>query len=194
MKSKEVFEMKRGRWDSESEDEHEHEKKKKLEKKKEKVREKDKKSIKNKLKEDQTSTSDVQPTAVQVRAATRNYQPPFGRCRCIDDVYEKQNFIGQGTYGAVFKAKSKEDNEIYALKQVKLEGSVSSTGFPVAGLREINVLLSLQHPNIIKVKEMVIGNTTDQIFMVMEYCENDLKTCMQQNKQSFSSAEVRSIF
>jgi serine/threonine protein kinase len=48
----------------------------------------------------------------------------------------------------------------------------------------------LNHPNIVKVHEVVVGSTIDKIYMVMEYCENDLKTAMKQNKQSFSTAEV----
>lgn len=114
----------------------------------------------------------------------------FASCRTVDN-YERLNFIDQGTYGMVFRAKCMETSEIYALKQVKLgPDEVSKGGFPITALREINILLALQHPNIIKVREMVIGSTIDKIFMVMEYCENDLKTCMKQFKQSFSIAEV----
>mmetsp|Transcript_17153 Transcript_17153/g.38769 ORF Transcript_17153/g.38769 Transcript_17153/m.38769 type:complete len:253 (+) Transcript_17153:44-802(+) len=40
---------------------------------------------------------------------------------------------------------------------------------------------------------MVVGSSIDKIFMVMEYCENDLKTCMRLSKQSFSIAEVKQI-
>jgi serine/threonine protein kinase len=44
---------------------------------------------------------------------------------------------------------------------------------------QINILLALKHPNIVEVREMVVGSSIDKVFMVMEYCENDLKKCMQ---------------
>ena len=63
-------------------------------------------------------------------------------------------------------------------------------GYPVTALREINILLALQHPYIVKVKEVVVGSSIDKVYMVMEFCENDLKTCMKLSRQSFSTAEV----
>jgi cell division cycle 2-like len=111
-------------------------------------------------------------------------------CRSVEN-YERVNFIDQGTYGMVFRGRCKETNKIYALKQVKINAQeVNHHGFPVTAFREINILLALNHPNIVKVHEVVVGSTIDKIYMVMEYCENDLKTAMKQNKQSFSTAEV----
>lgn len=113
-------------------------------------------------------------------------------CRSVEN-YERINFIDQGTYGLVFKGRCIETNEIYALKQVKLGPEVTKVGFPITAFREVNILMALSHPNIIKVREMVVGSTIDKIYMVMEYCENDLKTCMKQNKQSFSIAEMKQL-
>lgn len=39
-------------------------------------------------------------------------------------------------------------------------------GFPPTALREINILLMLHHPHVIKTREMVVGDTYDKIFMV----------------------------
>jgi cell division cycle 2-like protein len=90
----------------------------------------------------------------------------------------------------VFKARCRETGELYALKQIKFGPETNKVGFPITALREINILLALQHPNIVRVKEMVVGSSIDKIYMVMEYCENDLKMCMKTSKQSFSTAEV----
>ena len=35
-------------------------------------------------------------------------------------------------------------------------------GFPATALREINVLLSLRHENIVNVREMVVGSSMDK--------------------------------
>jgi cell division cycle 2-like protein len=117
------------------------------------------------------------------------HNPIFDGCRSVD-CYQLVNFIDQGTYGMVFKARCRETGELYALKQIKFGPETNKVGFPITALREINILLALQHPNIVRVKEMVVGSSIDKIYMVMEYCENDLKMCMKTSKQSFSTAEV----
>jgi len=114
-------------------------------------------------------------------------------CRSVER-YEHLNFIDQGTYGMVFKARCRESGVVYALKQVKVGGAESNkVGFPITALREINILLALRHPNIVRVREMVVGSSSDKVFMVMEYCEMDLKACMQQAKQPFSVSEVKQL-
>lgn len=65
-----------------------------------------------------------------------------------------------------------------------------SIGFPITALRETNILLALRHPNIVFMKEMVVGSSVDKVFMVMEYLENDLKYCMDQMTKPFTLSEV----
>lgn len=135
----------------------------------------------------------IAPPMVQQKVeapAVRIHNSIFDGCRSVD-CYQRLNFIDQGTYGMVFKAKCRETGEIFALKQIKFGPETTKVGFPITALREINILLALQHPNIVRVKEMVVGSSIDKIYMVMEYCENDLKKCMQ--LQSFSTAEVSAI-
>lgn len=47
--------------------------------------------------------------------------------------------------------------------QVKLTRDNGKEGFPITALRETNVLLSLHHPNIVRVLEMVIGSSLDKV-------------------------------
>jgi hypothetical protein len=35
------------------------------------------------------------------------------------------------------------------------------SGFPLSSVREINLLLKLNHPNIVKVKEVAVGTKND---------------------------------
>jgi serine/threonine protein kinase len=48
-------------------------------------------------------------------------------------------------------------------------------GLPISSLREIKLLKTLRHDNIVLVKDVVVGNDLDQIFLVMEYCEQVIK-------------------
>lgn len=49
---------------------------------------------------------------------------------------------------------------------------MTKEGFPVTALREISVLLSLSHENVVSVREMVVGSSFDKVFMVMEVSNN----------------------
>ncbi|KAG9439331.1 hypothetical protein H6P81_019496 [Aristolochia fimbriata] len=111
-------------------------------------------------------------------------------CRSVDE-FEKLNKIDEGTYGVVFRARDKKTDDIVALKKVKM--AKEREGFPLTSLREINILLSFHHPSIVDVKEVVVGSDLNQIFMVMEYMEHDLKGLMETMKQPFSQSEVKCL-
>lgn len=58
------------------------------------------------------------------------------------------------------KARDKSDNKLYALKKIRMD--LDSDGFPVTSIREIKILNELSHPNIIKLKEVVVGYKQDR--------------------------------
>ncbi len=123
------------------------------------------------------------------------HNPLLHGCQSVE-AYEQIEFIAQGTYGIVFKARGNETGEIVAVKRVKMGNEEGKEGFPVTALRETNILLSLNHPNIVRVKEMVMGSTPDKVYMVMEHFETDLKSLMQNRlKQGdhFITAEVKCL-
>ena len=66
----------------------------------------------------------------------------------ILDGYERLDSLGEGTYGEVFRAKSKKDGQTYALKRIRMENETQ--GIPATTLREIATLRTLKHPNIVK--------------------------------------------
>lgn len=124
--------------------------------------------------------------------AVDHYQVSMlNECRSVD-IYEKLNRISEGTYGVVYRARNRLTGKICALKRIKLDKE--RDGFPLTSVREINILLSLSHPSIVNVSEVVVGSSLDSIFMVMEYADHDLKSVMDQRmKQPFSVAEVKCL-
>jgi len=91
----------------------------------------------------------------------------------------------------VFRAKDMQTGEIYAIKKVKLQKE--KEGFPITSIREINLLLGMNHPNIVNVKEVAIGSSLDHIFVVMEYVEHELKDLMEHTKYTFSTSEIKCL-
>ncbi|KAI7905792.1 kinase-like domain-containing protein [Cokeromyces recurvatus] len=96
----------------------------------------------------------------------------------LDDPYDVEGFkkirkIGEGTYGVVFKAREIKTNEPVALKKLKM---CAYEGVPTTTLREIAILKSLNHENIIKLKDLIHKET--KLFMVFEYADMDLRRYM----------------
>jgi len=119
---------------------------------------------------------------------TSQYNPLISGCRSVD-CYEPLNFIDQGTFGEVFRAKCLDTGRIYAIKKVKLGPSATAKyGFPITALREASILLTLNHPSIVSVKEIVIGSTVDKVYMVMEHGGKDLKETMFLLQQAHGAA------
>ena len=61
--------------------------------------------------------------------------------------------VGEGTYGQVYKANDDKSNVMVALKKVRLENE--KEGFPITAVREIKILRQLDHPNIVKLLDIV---------------------------------------
>uniref|UniRef100_A0AAA9SS41 Cyclin dependent kinase 10 n=1 Tax=Bos taurus TaxID=9913 RepID=A0AAA9SS41_BOVIN len=111
----------------------------------------------------------------------------LGRCRSVKE-FEKLNRIGEGTYGIVYRARDTHTDEIVALKKVRMDKE--KDGVPISSLREITLLLRLRHPNIVELKEVVVGNHLESIFLVMGYCEQDLASLLENMPTPFSEAQT----
>ena len=77
----------------------------------------------------------------------------------------------------VYRAKDKTSCEIVAIKRVKLDKE--KEGFPITALRELNTLLSLEHKNVIRLNEVVHGSSLNKVYMVMEYCNHEVKSILE---------------
>ncbi|WAQ84627.1 hypothetical protein PtA15_5A200 [Puccinia triticina] len=120
----------------------------------------------------------------------RELHPPIQGCRSVY-CYERLNHIEEGSYGVVFRARDKETGEIVALKKIKMDQE--KNGFPITSLREIHTLMMARHENIVHVREIVVGDTLTQIFIVMDFIEHDLKTLLSTMRSPFLASEVKTI-
>ncbi|KAG7473224.1 hypothetical protein MATL_G00093340, partial [Megalops atlanticus] len=114
----------------------------------------------------------------------------LGTCRGVKE-FEKLNRIGEGTYGIVYRARDTRSGEIVALKKVRMDKE--KDGIPISSLREITLLLKLRHPNVVELREVVVGSHLESIFLVMSYCEQDLASLLENMQTPFSEAQVKCI-
>ncbi|XP_033075286.1 cyclin-dependent kinase 10 isoform X2 [Trachypithecus francoisi] len=125
----------------------------------------------------------------------------LGRCRSVKE-FEKLNRIGED------RARDTQTDEIVALKKVRMDKEKDGEqedgvlgphtgrrqkGIPISSLREITLLLRLRHPNIVELKEVVVGSHLESIFLVMGYCEQDLASLLENMPTPFSEAQVKCI-
>lgn len=96
--------------------------------------------------------------------------------------------LGDGTCGCVYKAFNVETYEIVAVKKMKRKFYFWEE---CMNLREVKALRKLNHPNIIKLKEVVREN--NELFFIFEYMEHNLYHIMRERQIPFSEGEIRSF-
>ncbi|KAH7915395.1 Pkinase-domain-containing protein [Hygrophoropsis aurantiaca] len=142
----------------------------------------------------------TEQTATQQHASNRQpysfYVPPRTCHPTIQPArsvycYERLNQIEEGSYGVVFRAKDKETGDIVALKKLKLDEE--KHGFPITALREINALMSCRHENVVHIREVVVGDTLTQVFVVMDFIEHDLKSLLTVMPSPFLQSEIKTL-
>ena len=134
-----------------------------------------------------------EPQIKDLRDDLPPYLPSVSGCRSVEE-FQCLNRIEEGTYGVVYRARDKRTNETVALKRLKMERE--KEGFPITSLREINTLLISQHPNVVTVREIVVGSNMDKIYIVMDFVEHDLKSLMEtmrKKRQVFVPGEVKCL-
>eukprot|EP00794_Sanderia_malayensis_P000639 gene639-1307_t len=99
----------------------------------------------------------------------------------VEDLYDFEGCkVGRGTYGHVYKAKSKDgkDENTYALKQI--EGA----GISMSACREIALLRELKHPNVISLKRVFLSHSDRRVWLLFDYAEHDLWHIIKFNRAS----------
>ncbi|KAG6486811.1 hypothetical protein ZIOFF_055391 [Zingiber officinale] len=110
-----------------------------------------------------------------------------GSFGCIGK-YKFINEIGDGTCGNVYKALNIENNEIVAIKKMKRKFYFWEE---CMDLCEAKSLRKLNHPNIVKLKEIVRQN--HELFFIFEHMEYNLYKVMRDRQNPFTEAEIRNF-
>ena len=81
------------------------------------------------------------------------------------ELYKIISQVGEGTFGKVYKAQNTVTKLYVALKRIRMESE--KDGFPVTAMREIKLLQSLRHANIVQLYEMMVSNGE----IIVSYCK-----------------------
>lgn len=95
---------------------------------------------------------------------------------CIDR-YNRQEVLGEGTYGVVYRAIDRVTNRVVALKKVRLDKN--DEGVPQTSLREISILQEVHHPNIVNLLDVICND--GKLYLVFEYLDSDLKKALERH-------------
>jgi len=102
---------------------------------------------------------DSKPGALLERKLLRFEGGGWGPCRHVSN-FETLNHIEEGSYGWVSRAREIGTGEVVALKKVKMD--YVNDGFPITALREIAILQKAKHPNVVDLREVVMGDAFDE--------------------------------
>lgn len=96
--------------------------------------------------------------------------------------------IGEGAYGVVYKALDTETNREVAMKKIRLE--LEDEGVPATALREITLLRQMNHPNIVRLDDIIMEPT--RLFLVFELVDTDLKKLMDSFREPLPADLIQS--
>lgn len=105
------------------------------------------------------------------------------------DQFEEIKKVGEGTYGVVFKVRNKKTGDFLALKKIRLDDD--DDGVPSTAIREISLLMSLQHPNIVNLQQVFFG--THSLTLAFEFVDYDLKKYMEWKKGLLALEEIKAL-
>lgn len=106
------------------------------------------------------------------------------------DLYKRVQQVGEGTYGKVYKAVNELTGEYVAIKRLKIE--TEREGFPITAMREIKLLQSFEHPNIVGLLEMMVEH--NQIMMIFDYLDHDLSGLLTHPDMVLTEGHRKTIF
>ncbi|KAG2245345.1 cyclin-dependent kinase F-4-like isoform X2 [Brassica napus] len=102
------------------------------------------------------------------------------------DRYKLIKEVGDGTFGTVWRAINKQTGEVVAIKKMKKK---YYSWEECINLREVKSLRRMNHPNIVKLKEVIREH--DILYFVFEYMECNLYQLMKDRKKLFAEADIR---
>ncbi|KAK9877961.1 hypothetical protein WA026_020179 [Henosepilachna vigintioctopunctata] len=105
--------------------------------------------------------------------------------------YEKIEFLGEGQFATVFKARDIDTGDIVAVKKIKIGSrQEAQDGINRTALREIKLLQELHHTNLIGLLD-AFGHMSN-VSLVFDFMDTDLEIIIKDNTIILSTANIKS--
>jgi cyclin-dependent kinase 7 len=105
--------------------------------------------------------------------------------------FEKIDFLGEGQFATVYKARDVTNDHIVAVKKIKLGSRAEAKdGINRTALREIKLLQELNHENVIELVD-VFGHKSN-VSIVMGFMDTDLEVIIKDNSIVLTPANIKS--
>ncbi|XP_039399675.1 cyclin-dependent kinase 7 isoform X1 [Mauremys reevesii] len=129
-------------------------------------------------------------TVLNPRGPAGSFPRPGMDARARAKRYEKLDFLGEGQFATVYKARDKNTNQIVAIKKIKLgHRSEAKDGINRTALREIKLLQELSHPNIIGLLD-AFGHKSN-ISLVFDFMETDLEVIIKDSSLVLTQSHIK---
>ncbi|CAK72438.1 unnamed protein product (macronuclear) [Paramecium tetraurelia] len=106
--------------------------------------------------------------------------------------YVLQDVIGSGQYGKVYRAKNMKNDQIVAIKVVKLEKFREVPKLHEFTINEIQTLSKIDNQNIVKFIEML--KTQNNMYLIYDFCNGDTLEALLQKRKFLTEPETMKIF
>ena len=83
--------------------------------------------------------------------------------------YEKQEMIGKGSFGVVYKIRRKSDGRTLVWKELDY-GKMKDKEKQLV-VSEVNLLRELRHQHILRYYDRIIDKANTKLYIIVEYCE-----------------------
>ena len=107
---------------------------------------------------------------------------------CFSSHYKILSFLGEGSYGKVFKAREISSGRVIAVKKIFIGNSNSKYKKTI---KEINILKNMDHPNIVKFYDFF--QEEEYFYLMMEYLEGCTLKQYIKNNENISEDNARII-
>mmetsp|Transcript_19559 Transcript_19559/g.21225 ORF Transcript_19559/g.21225 Transcript_19559/m.21225 type:complete len:416 (+) Transcript_19559:25-1272(+) len=97
--------------------------------------------------------------------------------------------IGEGAYGVVYKALDRSTSKFVALKKIRVETEFD--GISPSTLREITLLMQMNHENVVKLENVVMDK--ERMSLIFELMDSDLKKYLDQTNAPLPLETIRSF-
>ena len=88
--------------------------------------------------------------------------------KTYESQYTEGRQLGKGAFGTVYEATHKQENKKYVAKKLEIDPLPSDL---MECLKEVSMLSSMQHPNIVPYKDFFVQQDRGLVILIMEFCE-----------------------